>query len=185
MNSLGTKQKFASDHVGADRNQVKSQRSRLRSWNAIHSLLVLTLLLDVIAGCRGGSRAIELAPPESATAKQVLADSLEMWKQGHRQSGVMTGIKPKIGIVDSTRGERGLKSFEIIGPLTLFGKARPFAVRLELENPPETTVVRYFVLGNDPLWIYRDEDFERTMHWEHKMPKGEDAATTTTSPTTR
>lgn len=49
------------------------------------------------------------------------------------------------------------------------GKARPFAVRLVLDKPSETVATRYLVMGQDPLWVFRQEDFERMLHWEHKM----------------
>jgi hypothetical protein len=49
------------------------------------------------------------------------------------------------------------------------GKARPFAVRLILGEPREIVATRYLVLGLDPLWVFRQEDFERMLHWEHKM----------------
>lgn len=139
----------------------------------------------LLSGCRGRQAAEELAPPEIAVARQVLQESLQKWQQGQRQSGVTSETRPQIGIVDSTRGDRTLKNFTIVGPLALLGKARPFAVRLELENPAETVTVRYYVLGNDPLWIYRDEDFERTMHWEHKMSGDEADASPATSPAAR
>jgi hypothetical protein len=62
-----------------------------------------------------------------------------------------------------------LLSYEIVGPLMTIGKARPFAVRLDLGAPPETVSARYLVIGQDPLWVFRQEDFERMLHWEHKM----------------
>ena len=49
-------------------------------------------------------------------------------------------------------------------------ETRAFAVRLSLENPPEVQVVRYLVVGNDPLWVFRQEDYEMISHWEHPMP---------------
>jgi hypothetical protein len=30
--------------------------------------------------------------------------------------------------------------------------------------------VRYIVLGIDPLFVFRQEDFDLLMHWDHHMP---------------
>ena len=137
------------------------------------------LIIPSLSGCQNHSITIDLKPPETAVARSALARSLDRWQEGGRESGVILPGQPQVGVADSTRTERALKSYEIIGPLALSGKARPFAVRLELEGPPESTIVRYYVLGQDPLWIYREDDFERTMHWEHKMSGDETPAPAT------
>jgi hypothetical protein len=28
----------------------------------------------------------------------------------------------------------------------------------------------YYVFGEDPIWVYRAEDFDMIMHWECPMP---------------
>ena len=148
----------------------RSGRSPLR-WIA---------LACVAAGCgdappRGP---VELVAPELESAKSALVASLDAWKANRRESGVMIGSKPAVGIVDASRADRPLLGYEVVGPLMVVGKARPFAVRLVLGEPREEIATRYLVMGQDPLWVYRQEDFERMLHWEHRM---DGSATTETA----
>jgi hypothetical protein len=131
-----------------------------------------------VAGCGDARRGPEeFVAPCLESAKAALVASLDAWKADRRASGVMIGSKPAIGVVDSARADRPLLDYEIVGPLMVAGKARPFAVRLVLDEPREAVATRYLVMGQDPLWVFRQEDFERMLHWEHPM----DAQATTAS----
>ena len=44
-----------------------------------------------------------------------------------------------------------------------------YAVRLFLENPTQEQTVRFVVLGLDPVWVMRHEDYMMTLHWDMKM----------------
>jgi hypothetical protein len=135
-------------------------RSTLR-WLAIAALA---------AGCGGTPQGPpDFEAPGLESAKAALTTSLDAWKAGRRDSGVLIGSKPAIGVVDASRADRPLLEYEIVGPLMVDGKARPFAVRLVLGEPREVLATRYMVMGQDPLWVFRQEDFERMIHWEHKM----------------
>ena len=118
-----------------------------------------------------------LPAPEIGPARSAVVATLDAWKAGRREGGTL-GSKPVIGIVDSLRAERPLVDYEVVGPLSVVDKARPFAVRLTLDAPRETVTARYFVLGQDPLWVFRQEDLEMMLHWEHKMPAVDEANAT-------
>ncbi len=121
-------------------------------------------------GCDATPRGTPNLPaPGVETARSAVVATLDAWKAGRREGGTI-GSNPTIGIVDSLRAERPLVDFEVIGPLAVVDKARPFAVRLVLDTPRETVATRYFVLGQDPLWVFRQEDLDLMLHWEHKMP---------------
>jgi hypothetical protein len=125
---------------------------------------------SITAGCGGTRREpAELGPPDVVTSRAALVASLDTWRADQRGTGVVIGSSPMIGIVDSLRGERSLLDYEVLGPLMVLEKAQPFAVRLVVNSPRETITTRYLVLGRDPLWVFRQEDFERMLHWEHKM----------------
>jgi hypothetical protein len=137
------------------------------------SWLVITALA---AGCGDAQRgSADIAAPGIESSKAALVASLDAWKADRRTTGVLMGSKPSIGVVDALRAERPLLAYEVIGPLMVVEKARPFAVRLVLGAPHETVTARYLVLGQDPLWVFRQEDFERMLHWEHKMDGNEGA----------
>ncbi len=72
--------------------------------------------------------------------------------------------------VDQQRqpGQR-LRAFTVLGEYVSEG-CRRFQVKLSLAEPDESRVVAYCVFGEDPMWVYRSEDFDLIMHWECPMP---------------
>ena len=48
---------------------------------------------------------------------------------------------------------------------------RQFTIRLNLEGDESPQLVKYNVLGRQPVWIFRLEDYEMFAHWEHDMPE--------------
>ena len=78
-------------------------------------------------------------------------------------------IRPVIFVSDCARklGQK-LDRFEILGEAP-GDSPRCFAVRLVLANPREELTTRYIILGIDPIQVYRHEDFEMLLHWDHAM----------------
>ena len=68
-------------------------------------------------------------------------------------------------------GDR-LRSFAILGE-TEGENVRQFTVRLEVEGDDAPRLVRYNVLGRDPVWVFRLEDYEMISHWQHPMNEPE------------
>ncbi len=66
------------------------------------------------------------------------------------------------------RPGRRLLTFSVLGDSEVEG-CRRFLVRLSLAEPDESILVAYDVFGQDPTWVYRREDLEMIMHWEHPM----------------
>ena len=145
---------------------------RITRRSSRSSLAWLIVGLFAIGCADSGRDGVDLAVPDLSPSRAALAASLDAWKAGRRASGVLIGSKPSVGVVDSTRTERPLLDYEVVGPLMPVEKARPFAVRLVLGSPRETVDARYLVLGQDPLWVFRQDDFELMLHWEHKMDGG-------------
>ena len=116
-------------------------------------------------------------PPPVAAANDALVATLQAWKSGLRDTGRFLGSSPAVGIVDSLRRLRPLIDYEVVGPLGAVDNARPFAVRLVLDAPAETITTRYLVVGQDPLWVFLQEDYELILHWEHKMTDEEPGST--------
>ena len=133
----------------------------------VYRCLIRLAIACLAPGC--ARPPVEFVAPGVGPAKAALVASLDAWKAGRRASGVTVGSNPAIGIVDSGRSDRPLLDYEVVGPLMVVGKTRPFAVRLVLGGPEETVSTRYVVTGQDPLWVFRQEDFERMLHWEHRM----------------
>lgn len=126
-------------------------------------------LLLIALGCDASTSSPSPAVPPVATAETALRDSLDAWQGGRRDPGGLIGSGPAVGVVDTLRPERPLIGFDILGATGSDGPARTFAVRLQLGEPAEELDASYLVLGRDPLWVFRREDYDLILHWEHKM----------------
>ena len=94
---------------------------------------------------------------------------LDAWKAGE-PPGALPGSRPVIHITDGGRkAGQVLESYRILGE-TRGSAGRTFAVILKLDNPAEEIRARYIVVGIDPLWVFRQEDYDLLMHWDHHMP---------------
>jgi hypothetical protein len=129
----------------------------------------LCVTLALALGCRAQTPG-PLDAPAPSQAKTALVASLDSWKDGRRDSGGLIGKSPAVGVVDTLRPERPLESYEVLDPASREGPARSFVVRLGLGDPAEEITTRYLVVGQDPLWVFRQEDYDLILHWEHKMP---------------
>ena len=43
-------------------------------------------------------------------------------------------------------------------------------MNLTLGNPAAELRERYVVVGRDPVWVIRYDDYEMLTHWHHPMP---------------
>jgi len=117
-------------------------------------------------GC--GSRAANSIVPDSLQARQVLEAAMAAWAAG-RPAGMLDATAPSVQVVDSFRKpNQTLEGFEILAE-TASPRARTFSLRLRLAEPDERPVVRYLVVGIDPVLVFRQEDYELLTHFEHKM----------------
>lgn len=130
---------------------------------------VVNVILMGLAGCGQVDRSAEFIPSPS-TAESALRAAMEAWKNGE-PSGAVPATKPVVHVVDSSRnGGQNLVSYEILGEIP--GNAhRCFAVKVQLSDPDREERLRFIVFGIDPLWIFRQEDYDLLSHWDHPMPK--------------
>ena len=121
-------------------------------------------------GCGNRTGGTERFVPPAATAREALSTALKSWQNGHAP-GTIPATSPSIQLVDAHRrpGQR-LASCEILGEVAGNGP-RTFAVKVKFENPQEESRLRFVVVGRDPIWIFRAEDYELLLHWEHAMPE--------------
>jgi hypothetical protein len=129
-------------------------------------------------GCQGRPEGFEKYVPTSESARAAIAAMLDAWRCGQPVDDAV-GTRPVINVVDKHRRiGQTLKAYEILGEVST-DNARGFAVRLTLENPDESQLVRFLVVGIDPLLVFRQEDYELIAHWMHPMdesrPEGAEA----------
>ena len=128
------------------------------------SVFLLALML-LIQGCN--SKSVSDYVPDQSAAQAALIKVLEAWKRGD-PVGPIDG-KPAVQVGDSQRQPgQLLESYEILGETGADG-GRRFAVQVTLANPRAEEKLDFIVLGIDPLWVMRREDYNIIGHWEHKM----------------
>jgi len=129
-----------------------------------------------MAGCeRGdGESATPAFVPSWDEARQSLESSLSAWRDTPSPSPISFDIRG-VQFVDKRRKpNQRLLSFQILGQ-TDNENARQFTVRLNLEGDESPQLVKYNVLGREPVWVFRLEDYEMFAHWEHDMPDPADS----------
>lgn len=133
--------------------------------------VVLALLA---AGCSGNPRAEDFTPPEDA-ARAALDAYLRAWAAGDTGDTV-PGTQPPVQVADGLRTKgRTLDGYSILGP-TPADAPRCFAVQLKLGNPAAEVRERYVVVGIDPIWVWRYDDYLMITHWDHPPPADGKAA---------
>jgi hypothetical protein len=142
-----------------------------------HCLGLVAIVL-LAAGCQ--DRSSNRYVPTEEASRQALEVALDAWRDGRPppwQTATAT-----VQFVDTHRksGQR-LRRYVILGE-TPGDSGRCFAVRLTLEGPTEEIRARYIVIGIDPLWVWRHEDYEMLAHWDCETPDPKKA--TTPKPTT-
>jgi hypothetical protein len=109
-------------------------------------------LCTVGAGC--SNKSYDKYVPSQDKAREALEVTLNAWRDGKKPGGV-DGAPVQVQAVDShwQQGEK-ITGYEIQGP-------RVFSVQLTMQRPPGKQVtVRYFVVGKEPLWVYREDDYK-------------------------
>jgi hypothetical protein len=113
--------------------------------------------------------------PDPVVARKAVESTLEAWHQSPQL--VTTAYRlPSIVFVDQQRRPgQPLVSFAVLSESESEGYRR-FQVKLSLAEPEESRLVAYYVFGEDPVWVYRSEDFEMIMHWDCPPPPETPAA---------
>jgi hypothetical protein len=107
--------------------------------------------------------------PDSEVARKAVETSLRKW---HDSPDLPPTSKPSSSVVfvdQQRRPGRRLLAFAVLGESEAEG-CRRFLVKLSLAEPDESLLAAYYVFGQDPIWVYRREDLDMIMHWEHPMP---------------
>jgi hypothetical protein len=132
-------------------------------WRYYSWCLPLPFVLAVAGGC--GHRSDAHLLPSSAVARHALETALTAWQNDQPLGRVASG-PPAIEVIDSRwRDGAKIDRFEILDQEPGEGPPR-FAVRLTYRAAPsdpvtQQQVVRYVILGQEPLWVYRAEDYDK------------------------
>ncbi|MDG3003187.1 hypothetical protein [Paludisphaera mucosa] len=117
------------------------------------------ILMLPMAGCGDPS-----APLTSVQdARKALEAGLDAWKAG-RPVSTLAAAKPPIDFVDfQWKAGQKLSSYSVASDAS-DPEGHTFKVGLSLAGEPAQKEVSYTVVGIDPLHIFRDEDYARTLN---------------------
>ncbi len=150
-------------------------RIRVRSRRPLVALVAAALL-----GCEATPEPISIVP-DSARGRRAIEAAMATWKAGH-PTGVIEPTSPRVQVVDAHRKPgQNLLDYEILSD-SADARVRAFSLRLTLSDSDDYPVVRFLVVGIDPILVFRQEDYELLMHWEHRMDPEPEKTTTPTVP---
>jgi hypothetical protein len=119
----------------------------------------------VCLGCSGESQKTkDRYVPPTELARDALEAVLADWQTG-REPGPIDRLAVGVRVVDKQRKKgQSLDEYQILGEAP--GETgRCFAVRVKLKGPEAEQKVRFVIIGIDPLWVFRQEDFELLTQW--------------------
>jgi len=118
-------------------------------------------LLLAVGGCGNGGATL----PSDDVARAALEGALKTWRDGGKP-GTITGMEPAVQVNDTpwSQGD-SLGSYEILGQDTT-GAEKRFTVRLSLTKPDRVEEVQYYVIGQGPVIVFRDQDYHRNVNME-------------------
>ena len=123
---------------------------------------VICLGALALAGC---GKTAESFVPASDHAQASVERALQAWQSGASAGRIEPAAKGQVPLqaVDSDwiAGKK-LQNFEIVGEMPREAGPRRFTVRLTLAGARAPIEATYYVVGQDPLWIFRDRDYMQT-----------------------
>ena len=129
----------------------------------IYALPLAGGVVFCLSGC--GSRTAESYVPASDHARTSVERTLTAWQTGKAAGRIEPessgGVALQAVDFDWNAGKK-LTAYEILTELPREEGPRRFNVRLTLGGgaPIEVT---YYVVGQDPVWVFRDRDYAQTM----------------------
>jgi hypothetical protein len=127
-----------------------------------------------MAGC--GPSDTAAYTPSTSQARQALEATLTAWRDG-KPAESLDSLSPAVHpVVDRWKTGKGLESFEILKEEESQEAGKKFLVRLGMKKPDSPKEERFIVLGNNPIWVYGEEDYA------HVSSMDDDPATKTRRP---
>lgn len=127
------------------------------TFSGISGLGLTAVLLISVAGCGGNGEAQYI--PTEATARESLNVVLKAWQDGQAH-GTVTSYRVPIDTFDARwQAAKKLEKFEIVREETVDDK-KSFIVKMKLADEAEQEVT-YLVIGNDPLMVFRKQDYDK------------------------
>jgi hypothetical protein len=128
-----------------------------------------------ISGCGSSSQAY--TPASSATARESLDAALAAWQNGAKPEGISAGPTAVTAVDFQWRDGQPLERYEVLEELPAEGDHdKRFSARLKLKTAKAEQKVTYVLIGRDPVWVYRDEDYTRLLNMDNNPRPSRKAA---------
>jgi hypothetical protein len=141
-----------------------------RPWAAI----AVGMAGMLAAGCSSDESRRARFVPSSETARQALVNALDAWRREKPAGKLSSGQKVTVADTHRRPGQK-LVSYRIVGEAPL-EDGRRFVVRLTFDNPEQEERAQFLIIGIDPLYVIRQEDYDMITHWDHPMEEETPAA---------
>ncbi len=128
-------------------------------------VLAAALLPLAAVGC-GASGGVDAYKPSTKQARTALETALSAWRDGKTIDQIEA--KPSVRAVDSGwRNGDQIDSFEILDEQETSDGVKQFKVKLGLKSPKEPIETNFMVHGLDPVYVFREEDYKRTIDMDN------------------
>jgi len=143
---------------------------RSGQWLAVLACSIALVVSAVRYQWRDNSATTPGYMPGWDEARQSLESALTAWRDAPVSAPLpATFDTQSVKFIDKRRRpNQRLLAFQILSQ-TEIENARQFTVRLSLEGEETPQLVKYNILGRQPVWVFRLEDYEMFSHWEHDM----------------
>jgi len=131
-------------------------------WRGIPSMIA-SVSLALLPGC-GSDHA--RYTPTSTEARTSLETALTAWREGKPVTSI--DVKPPVHVVDAAwQGGQQIESFTIGDEQDVGDGTKQFAVKLVTKPKGSELDVKFIVHGRDPVYVFREEDYVRTLNMDN------------------
>jgi len=116
--------------------------------------------MALVPGCGSPNSAFA---PSATSARESLDVALATWQKGGK-ADQLTTASPQIHAVDyQWQAGPVLERYDILEEQPGEGVTeKRYAVLLRMKKPQAEKRAQFIVIGRDPIWVFRDEDYVRT-----------------------
>jgi hypothetical protein len=120
------------------------------------------MLVGFIVGC-GSSASKEDYVPSADAGRQAIENALSAWQSGKPIGNIEGQGSSAVHPQDSDwKSGKKLASFSIEKEIPTTEGPKQFAVKLTYQGEPKPVDTVYYVVGRDPVWVFRDRDYKKT-----------------------
>ncbi|MCI0333961.1 MAG: hypothetical protein L0228_12140 [Planctomycetes bacterium] len=120
------------------------------------------VVLSLMAGGCGSASHEDYVPSESA-GRQAVETALAAWQNGKTMQRIEGQDAAAVEPQDSDwKAGKKLTGFSVEKEVPTTQGPKQFAVRLSFQGDAEPIDTVYYVVGRDPMWVFRDRDYKKT-----------------------